>query len=213
MGCGRQHQMEVEVRNPVNGRYNKMGEFTLTGEEKNVLLKLARMKLESAVAGSKINSSQFRPTPSLKERKGCFVSLYKNGELRGCVGRLRTIKRLYESVLDMTAYAASRDSRFPRVTKEELDDIKIEVTVLLSPPKRICSASAEDLKNKLQPGIDGVVLKRLFRRSTYLPQVWETTPDKEEFLASLCEKGGMKPDCWKKTSTKVYVYQVIHFSE
>ena len=80
-------------------------------------------------------------------------------------------------------------------------------------PERLLFSSWEDLKNKLRPMVDGVVLRKGIKSSTYLPQVWEQLPDKEEFLTSLCVKGRMEADCWKDTSTEVYTYQAFVFEE
>src|SRR3989338_8541812 len=104
--------------------------------------------------------------------------------------------------MDNAVSAAVSDPRFNPVEYDELKDIKIEISVL-TVPKKLNFSSGEDLKNKLKPMIDGVVLKQGFKQSTYLPQVWESLPDKEKFLTSLCVKGGMDPNCWQDESTEV----------
>ena len=191
----------------------EVSEWRLTNEEKKTLLELARMKLEEICGNRKMDLDVLRLTSTLKEEKACFVSLYKNGNLRGCVGYLYPQGQLYKIVMDNVVNAALKDSRFSPVMKEELKDIKIEITALSSIPQRLCFSSGEDLKSKLKPRIDGVILKRGFRQSTYIPQVWNSFTDKEEFLSSLCMKGGMRPNSWKDTSTEVYTYEGIYFSE
>jgi len=71
----------------------------------------------------------------------------------------------------------------------------------------------DDLLSKLRPGIDGVILRDGYRRATFLPQVWEQIPAKEEFLDHLCRKMGASQDLWRKKHLKVQVYQVEEFHE
>ena len=132
--------------------------------------------------------------------------------LRGCIGHILPQEELYKCVMDNAINAAANDPRFQPVTEDELDDIDIEISVL-TVPEKLDFSSGEDLKNKLKPMVDGVVLKRGFFQATYLPQVWEQLPAKELFLTNLCQKGGMSADCWNETSTEVYTYQAFVFAE
>ena len=105
--------------------------------------------------------------------------------------------------------AALNDNRFSQVTAGELKDIKIEVSVL-SVPKPLSYDSPEDLKAKLIPGVDGVIIRSGAHQSTYLPVVWEMLPDKEQFLSELCLKGGAVEDCWKTANIDTYQAQEFH---
>ncbi|MCX7727545.1 MAG: AmmeMemoRadiSam system protein A, partial [Chitinispirillaceae bacterium] len=184
-------------------------ETHLTEEAKKFLLKIARESLEAAVNGKKYTPPE--PTlPKLKENSGCFVTLTKNGELRGCIGYIEPIKPLYIAVAENALNAALRDYRFPQVTPEELKSIKIEISVLTKPVP-LPYKDEQDLLNKLVPGRDGVILSKDGHQSTYLPQVWEQLPDKRLFLEQLSLKGGMPKDGWKTAEVKTY--QVIHFNE
>ena len=199
-----------------SGKNNEQDEekvIELTQEEKEFLLKLARQTLETYLTtGSKPEVDESQLTPTLKQKMGCFVTLEKNGMLRGCIGHILPQEELYKCVMDNAINAAVNDPRFNPVQYDELKDISIEISVL-SIPQRLTFSSGEELKKKLIPNVHGVILKRGFRQSTYLPQVWEQLPDKELFLTQLCLKGGMSPICWKDPSTEVYVYRAYVFSE
>ncbi|MFH0867882.1 MAG: AmmeMemoRadiSam system protein B [Candidatus Woesearchaeota archaeon] len=185
----------------------------LTKQEQNFLLKLARDTIEHYLkTGKQPSVDKTKLTPALKKIQGCFVTLNKNHDLRGCIGHIFPQEELYKCVIDNSISAAVSDPRFNPVESNELKDIKIEISVL-TVPKELKFSSGEDLKNKLRPMTDGVVLKQGFQQSTYLPQVWEQLPDKEEFLTSLCIKGGMNPNCWQDTKTEVSTYQAFVFEE
>jgi len=147
------------------------------------------------------------------EPKGCFVTLKKNGQLRGCIGHILPQEPLYRAVMDNARSAATRDTRFPRpVQPEELEEIEIEVSVL-TVPQRLEFDTPDDLLNKLRPRVDGVVLRIGRRQSTYLPQVWEDLPEKETFLGHLSAKAGLPPGAWQTPETAVWTYQAEAFKE
>ena len=106
--------------------------------------------------------------------------------------------------------AAFRDFRFPPLTEQELSGLHIEISVL-SPPVPLKYANPEDLPGLLHPGEDGVILARGFRRSTFLPQVWEKVPDPVSFLDMLCEKMGFDYDLWRREKLDVSIYHVESF--
>jgi AmmeMemoRadiSam system protein A len=185
----------------------------LTEGEQDFLLKLARQSAEEYLrTGKKLEVEENKLTPSLRKVQGCFTTFNKNKQLRGCVGHIIPQEELYKCVMDNAINAAVNDRRFEPVELKEMKDIEIEISVLTI-PKKLVFSSGEDLKNKLRPNIDGLVLRNNWRSSTYLPQVWGQLPEKDIFLSSLCEKGGMPPDCWKSNFTEAYTYQAVVFSE
>lgn len=145
---------------------------------------------------------------SLNKKLGAFVTLRKNGQLRGCIGSFEPDEPLYKVIQKMAIAAATEDLRFPPVTFEELKDIKIEISVL-TPKKKI-----NDWR-KIKLGRDGVVIQKGNRTGTFLPQVaTETGWDLEEFLSQLCfQKAGLPPDCYKDPDTTIYVFQAQVFEE
>lgn len=187
-------------------------EFVQGEKDKEMLLKMSRDKLDSLYNGKQFDINNYQISETMKKQEGCFVTLNIDGNLRGCIGYIMPRKELYKCVLDNTDNAALFDSRFTPVKKEEISKIKIEISVL-SVPQKLSFSSSDELKSKLREGKDGVVLKNGNSESTYLPQVWEQLPDKENFLRSLCEKGGMDADCWKDKATEVSVYQASVFGE
>jgi AmmeMemoRadiSam system protein A len=184
----------------------------LTDEDRKWLLELARSVIMAKLKpGTKAELPQ-NLSPGLRQKQGCFVTLEKNGRLRGCIGTIEPVHSLFEGVKDNALNSAFQDSRFSPVKASELPDIKIEISVLTL-PQHLAYTDAEDLRAKLKPGVHGVILSKGFRRATFLPQVWEQLPNTDDFLAHLCRKAGMDADCWKKGDAQIQIYEVEHFSE
>jgi uncharacterized protein len=185
----------------------------LTSEEKKTLLRLARQSLEAGVRGTALPQPEATSlTPTLKATGASFVTLTIHGELRGCIGALEPYQPLVQDVCEHAVAAALEDYRFPQVQEEELEKIAIEVS-RLTVPVRLDYRDADDLLEKLRPGVDGVILRDGIRRATFLPQVWDKIADTTAFLANLCYKMGVAPDTWKHKHLDVLVYQVEEFHE
>lgn len=184
-----------------------------TKKEKDFLLKLARKSIEHYLAtGKKLEIKEDKvPFENLKQKRAVFVTLMKNGDLRGCIGCLEAKIPLYQEVIDKAIGAAFQDPRFLPLGREELDNTKISLSILTW-PKTLVYKGSNDLLQKLIPLKDGVILKKGFNGATYLPEVWEQLPNKEEFLESLCQKAGLPSDAWKQ-NPEISTYQTIHFSE
>ena len=149
--------------------------------------------------------------PELLKPKAVFVTINKRDSLRGCIGSLVARRALIDDVIENAKAAAFGDPRFPPLTPEEFDEITIEISVL-SEPKLLEYKDIQDLKNKIEPGIDGVVLKFDGYGATFLPQVWEDLPKFEEFFAHLCQKAGLLPNCLE-LHPQIFTYQVEKFSQ
>ena len=185
----------------------------LTPEERKFLLELARKTLVEVLNLRGLPDVDESEVPTrLTAPGGCFVTLTKGGRLRGCIGHIFPREPLYKAVLENAMGAALRDHRFSSVKRAELDEIEIEVSVLTI-PEPLEYDSPEDLLQKLRPHVDGVVLRVGQRQATYLPQVWEQLPQKEDFLAHLAEKAGLAPSAWKDPEAAVLTYQVEAFKE
>jgi MEMO1 family protein len=182
-------------------------------EEKKFLLDLARRTVREVVTAGKLPEVEEKAVPArLTEKKGCFVTLTKKGQLRGCIGHIIAQEALYKAVMDNARSAAIHDYRFSRVEAPELAELEYEVSVLTD-PQPLEFSSPEDLLQKLQPHKDGVVLRIGGRASTFLPQVWEQIPDKVEFLNHLAAKGGSGPSDWRQPGAAVSIYHVEAFKE
>jgi AmmeMemoRadiSam system protein A len=184
----------------------------LTEEEGRYLLQVARKTIEKALFKQEGEIEEGPTSEKYQEKRGTFVTLNSDGNLRGCIGHIIPGETLIEGIRINAINAAFRDPRFPPLNKKEWPHIKIEISILTE-PKQLAYKNADDLLAKLRPGIDGVILKKDFRQSTFLPQVWEQLPDKEEFLTHLCLKGGMNAYAWKKEKLEVSTYQVQAFEE
>jgi len=188
-------------------------EDKLTIEEQQTLLRLARDAMERGVKGEKLFPlDETTLTPHLREHGSSFITLTLRGELRGCIGALEPYQSLAEDVREHAVAAALKDPRFPAVSKDELSGIRIEVS-RLTRPVLLEYQDGNDLLSKLRPLVDGVIIRDEYRRSTFLPQVWEKIPDPAAFLSNLCYKMGVNENLWRMRHLDVYTYQVEEFHE
>ncbi len=178
---------------------------------KKYLLQVARNAIAQEL-GLKIEVLEEIDDPILNEKRGVFVTLEIDGQLRGCIGNIMPVYPLEEAVKQNAISAAFGDPRFAELSLEEFDEIEIEISVL-TVPKKLEYEDFEDLLKKLKPMEDGVVLKKGYYEATYLPQVWEKVADKEYFLNSLCMKAGLNMDEWRKGDIEVLIYNVEMFKE
>lgn len=158
----------------------------------SVLLPIARAAIAREFGGDEpVDAS----ADWLQKPGASFVTITEDGRLRGCLGTLEARRSLLEDVRGNAAAVASRDRRFEPLQAEDLDRVRIEVTVL-SPMEDLPADSEADALSQLRPGIDGVVFECDGHRSTYLPQVWHTLPDPQAFMASLKAKAGFPTSFW-----------------
>lgn len=187
--------------------------MSLTDEERQMLLTLARKAIASAAQGKELPPLDLDELPeSLRSEGASFVTLNKQGMLRGCIGSLEARRPLALDVRENAVGAALRDPRFPPVQPEEVDNLHIEISVL-STPEPLDYDDGDDLLAKLRPGVDGVVIERDWHRGTFLPQVWDKISDPQQFLHRLCLKAGLSPDAYRSGDLDVYTYQVDEFEE
>ena len=187
--------------------FREKGGAMLNQGQRKRLLEIARNSIETRInSGKKLEVSE--TDPILTEHCGAFVTLHKNNKLRGCIGSLIGKQPLYLTVRDMAIEAAVGDPRFVVLSKEELGEIEIEISVL-SPLKKI------DNPDKIQLGEHGVLIRSGYRSGVFLPQVaTETGWSRIEFLSNLCaHKAGLAPLAWKDPSTEIYIFTAEVFSE
>ena len=166
----------------------------LSLEEKNIIFKIAEDTLQWCVKDKRgdFDFSTYRITDKLRIKMATFVTLKKNGALRGCIGSLAPVSPLFESVHDNTVNAALEDFRFTPVQPAELSEIELHVSIL-SPIIDIASL------DEFIIGEHGIIVEKGFHKAVYLPEVAiEQGWNKEETLSSLCLKAGMGPNDWKK---------------
>jgi len=187
----------------------------LSAPEKSQLLRLAREQLTAAAAGGEILEVDEAALPERLLRIGtAFVTLTAHGELRGCmVDSFAPHEPLYRNVLRNTVLAARRDTRFSPVSAEEVDGIRIAISVL-TPSEPLTFETPDDLLAKLKQGANGVIVTLDGAASTFLPELWETFPDPEQFLSRLCEKAGLSPDRWREHPyPTIETYDTLRFEE
>lgn len=181
-------------------------DLKLNSDEEKELLKIARQAIEFYLKYKEI--PKFETSEKLKEKRAVFVTLYKNEELRGCIGCLEAQEPLAEAVAKMAVAAAVKDNRFLSLTLEELPKIKIEISVL-SPLQKISDPA------QIKLGEHGIIIKQGFRGGTFLPEVAEKfNYNLEEFLNSLCtHKAGLPPDAWRDPKTEIYIFTTQKIKE
>ena len=180
--------------------------FTLSDADKKALKEIALQSIKDSLDGKRCsdNSSLFTLHSSLNQKCGAFVSLHKHGRLRGCIGHFGENYPLHEIVAEMARAAAFEDPRFMPVTRDELNDLDIEISVL-TPMRRIQSLDELELHRH------GIYIKKGYRSGTFLPQVAdEVNWTKEEFVGHCSQdKAGLGWDGWR--DAELYVYEAIVF--
>ncbi len=182
-----------------------------------VMLKIARLAIMEVFLGKPlIDREQYiRQYPQLAEKQAVFVTLNKvrgdHKELRGCIGSIIPHRPLIDDIIYNAKAAAFEDPRFPPLQAEELDSVKIEIS-LLTVPVLLPYKDIEDLRRKIVPGKHGVILKLDGRQATFLPQVWEQLPSFDLFFEHLCQKAGLPGNCLQ-WHPEIYVYEVQKFEE
>jgi len=175
------------------------------------ILSAARKSLELAVQGKKYRPSRKEYDDHLFDRGAVFVTLSKNGDLRGCIGSLYPHQAIVADVADNAYNAALNDNRFSAINQDELKDIKISVS-LLTGYERIDYKDEQHLLSQLRPEIDGIVIRDGNRQGLFLPSVWKQIPDRKDFLNNLKLKAGMSPSFWSN-DIKVYRFRTVEIKE
>ena len=180
--------------------------------EGKLLLKTARRTIETYLRDGKKPPAPEVP-PKLKEPHGVFVTLTKNGELRGCIGHPMPTMPLIDALIDSAVSSATRDPRFPPVEMDELSEVEVEVSVL-SKPEPIKVKTPREYPRSIAIGKDGLIVERGWYAGLLLPQVpveWGWDP--EEFLSHTCMKAGLTPDAWLDKDVRISKFSAQVFKE
>ncbi|MCX6569128.1 MAG: AmmeMemoRadiSam system protein B [Candidatus Aminicenantes bacterium] len=179
--------------------------YSLTPEEKSGLLRLARASVTEFVERRTVVEDATGKTKFLEPR-GVFVTLTKDGELRGCIGFIEPVASLGQAVIRAAIYAATEDPRFPPVRPAELKDLKFEISVL-TPVREIFDPG------EVTVGRHGLIVARDGLKGVLLPQVpVENKWDRKTFLEQGSLKAGLPRDAWR-SGAKLYVFEAIVFHE
>jgi len=206
LDTGKTEKLESSMKSSNPG--NSGEKFDLTKEQKKYLLKLARKTIEDFILNEEVHNPSPPDDVLLTDDGAVFVTLHRDGMLRGCIGQMIAQGPLYLAVRDMAISAATRDHRFRPVTEAELDSIDIEISVL-SPMEPF-----DDWRD-FEVGVHGIWLTNGNRSGVFLPQVGRDTGwSKEQFLQELCsQKAGLRSDCYKDPNTQLFKYTVVEFDE
>lgn len=178
----------------------------LTEQEKKTLLEIAKRAVMAKAANRELPKLSI-DLPVLKEKRGAFVTLKKRGHLRGCIGYIKAVKPLGDTVQEMAVAAAFHDPRFPSVKGEEIRDLNFEISVL-SPLQIIKNI------NEIEVGKHGLFIVRGYNSGLLLPQVaTEYGWDRETFLKETCFKAGLPPKAWKDKETEIYIFSADYFGD
>jgi len=179
--------------------------FTLGHQEKEQLLQIAKKSVETVVRDGKLYECSATGLEALTQERGAFVTLKKNGQLRGCIGYVAAMKPLCQTVRDVAAWAAIRDQRFTPVTARELDQLEYEVSVL-SPLRHVMDIQ------QIRVGRDGLLIKNGDHEGLLLPQVaTEQHWDRSTFLEQTCRKAGLPPRAWQDQDTDIFRFSALVF--
>lgn len=188
-----------------------MGKMKVSDIEGKALLAYAKKVIEARLSGE--GEVQLpREVSHLIEKRATFVTLKKEGKLRGCIGSLVAQEPLYKNVAVNAVNAAFHDMRFGPLTRDEAGVTELELSIL-SVPEVLQYSGAEELLELLRPGIDGVILRYQGKTATFLPQVWEQLPVSSQFLTHLCSKAGLDGRSWENGDVEILIYQVQSFKE
>ncbi|MFH0978282.1 MAG: AmmeMemoRadiSam system protein A [Candidatus Woesearchaeota archaeon] len=184
----------------------------ISSEEGIKLLQLAKDSVKSVFEHREVRIDEYC-RKKFCDNQGCFVTLYMNGELRGCIGFPEPVMPLYKAIAQASQAAAFEDPRFPQLSEEEFKDCRFEVSVLTK-PKQIIVKKPEEYLTKVRIGQDGLIIRGSYGSGLLLPQVAEEYKwQPKEFLEHTCIKAGLSKDAWKDMNNKLYSFQAEIFSE
>lgn len=184
----------------------------LSGDEQVRLLEIARQSIHYGLeSGRALQLDVAHFDDNLRIEAAVFTTLTRFGDLRGCIGSLQAADPLAQAVANSAFNAAFRDRRFGKVDSTELDDLRIEISVL-SELEPVEAVSRQMLLDNLQPGVDGLLMEDQGYRSTFLPKVWEKLPSSNEFLGELMQKAGLPAEHWSD-SIRFHRYHTLSFAE
>jgi AmmeMemoRadiSam system protein B/AmmeMemoRadiSam system protein A len=176
----------------------------LNEQEKELLHRIVKETIKSHLEGKSLPNFHI-DSSTLQEQRGAFVSLHKEGMLRGCIGHIRADHPLHATIKEMAIAAAFEDPRFPPLTRKEFDKVDIEISVL-TPFKKNTDINA------IEVGKHGLYIVKGFNSGLLLPQVaTEYGWDRVTFLEHTCNKAGLHKDAWKEKDTEIYLFSADVF--
>ncbi len=185
-----------------------MSDSPISRDEQKELLRWVRAAVESAVRGDpRMEIPETELTEQLRAPHGAFVTLKKQGELRGCIGKMDFEQPLWVNALDAAVASALEDPRFSPVEPQELGEIAVEISIL-NPPEDVERPEMFDVTRH------GIIVEKGWRHALFLPKVaqeqgWDATTT----LEMVCEKAGLPTDAWRDPSARLQVFTAFEFGE
>jgi len=185
-----------------------MMEAPLRAEDQQKLLRWARQTVDAAVRGvSPIDIPDCELTEGLRAPHGAFVTLKKQGELRGCIGRMEFDRPLWQNVMAAAVSSALEDPRFAPVQVAELPEIRLEISVL-NPPEVLPEVEQFDVQRH------GIIVEKGWNHALLLPKVaQEFGWDARKVLETVCLKAGLPPEAWRDPAARLQVFTAVDFGE
>ena len=177
--------------------------------DRKLLHQIVKESIASKLFKRDFNYEKYEQDPALQEPVATFVTLQKDGQLRGCIGSLIATRSLLHDLVSNAQAAAFNDPRFMPLDAKEYEQIFIEVS-LLTQPKELQYSDSKDLKQKIEPFKDGVILQLGSAKATFLPSVWEQLPTFELFFSHLCQKAQLGSECLHK-HPQIFTYEAIKY--
>lgn len=181
--------------------------FELNEEQRKALLRIARQSIAAVIEGHSVDWKADDFDETLQQPAGAFVTLTRDGDLRGCIGSIRAVEPLYTAVASSAISAAFRDPRFPPLAPGELEHLELEISVM-GPIERVTDIDA------IVVGRDGLIISRGSYAGLLLPQVaTEYGWDRQTLLEQTCRKAGLPPDAWRDQDCRIEKFSAFVFGE
>ena len=179
-----------------NKKEISLSDLDLLKKECRTIFSIAAKTIEYSTSSHKLPNVDIKSfSPYLQKNRATFVTINKNGKLRGCVGSIHPTEPFIVNVVNNAYKAALKDPRFSQLKVDELSNIEIIIS-LLSDLQKMSIIDEQDLLNQMKPNIDGLLIKDGRKQSVFLPQVWNEIPNKVDFIASLKQKAGLASNHW-----------------
>ena len=183
----------------------------LSAKDRAELIKLAKNAVQRY-----LDKKPFKATEDIQKKysskKGVFVSIKKGNQLRGCIGYIESEQALWQAIANAAKAAAFEDPRFPPASKNELKDLRFEISVLTEPKQLNCSPA--EMPKKIKIGKHGLIAEKAQYKGLLLPQVFtELGIDAESALDMTCKKAGLPARAWEEPDTRIYIFECQIFKE
>jgi AmmeMemoRadiSam system protein A len=180
---------------------------SLNDDQRKTLLRIARQSIAAVLDGCSLNWKADDFDETLRQPAGAFVTLTRDGDLRGCIGSIRAVEPLYKAVASSAVSAAFRDPRFPPLRPGELEQLDLEISVM-GPIERVTNIE------EIVVGRDGLIISRGAYAGLLLPQVaTEYRWDRQTFLGQTCRKAGLPSDAWRAQDCRIEKFSAFVFGE